>query len=47
MMKKYARGVIPLIGLMLPFMALGFALRKGGFLTKARRLSDAERLIFY
>lgn len=47
MMNKYARGVVPLIGLMLPLVVLGFALRKGCFLTKARSLSDAESLVYY
>ena len=47
MVKKYVRGIVPLLGLIVPLVAVGFALRKGGHLTKARSLSDEDRLSYY
>jgi hypothetical protein len=47
MEQKFVRGIVPLLGLIVPLVALGFALRKGGHLTKSRSLSDKDRLSFY
>ena len=47
MKKRYVMGIVPLLGLIVPVLALGFALRKGGRLTKAGRLSESDHLVFY
>ena len=41
------RGIVPLLGLLVPFLVLGFVLKKSASPIKCREINDMERLIFY
>lgn len=47
MKKQYVKGLFPLLGLIVPFVAFGIVLRSVAHLTKSRGMSDQERLMFY
>lgn len=48
MMKKtYVRGIVPLLGLIVPFIALGIVLRKGWNPVGFRSIGERDYLNYY